>query len=384
MISRKYCGAQKTQIKIYDKIEALPKAWDSILPAGHDLCTHSLLLYEKIQLPDIRNFYVVFGTENQPKAIAYFQLLQVLPKHLNTAALGAYQSTLAPICLQVFRPTLLVAGHLFRHDVQNFFSSDLSPLEAFRAYEQMIQAVGNQTKATAYLIKDVAQHLVQYFTNFAPNYALLRNDIAMQMPIPAHWQRFDDYEKSLKHKYAQKCRKVRSTRQSLSFDELNTDEVIRHKHRIFELYRQVSSKQIISLGLLNEDFIPELKRNYPNHLKVWAIREGQDILAFASAWIHEECFDMFYIVFDYSHNNRLNLYFNILYFSIEQAIEHKKSMLNLGRTALEAKARLGCTPRYLPTFLFVRNVCIRALVNSKINQQHENEGAWEERHPFKQ
>ncbi len=92
---------------------------------------------------------------------------------------------------------------------------------------------------------------------------------------------------------------------------------------------------------------------------------------------------MFYIGFDYERNAALSLYFNILYFSIEQAIAHEKEKLNLGRTALEAKARLGCTPRYLPTFLFVRNFCIRALVNSKINMQHEQEGAWEERHPLK-
>ncbi|MES2479838.1 MAG: GNAT family N-acetyltransferase [Bacteroidota bacterium] len=370
-------------VSIFESTAELPSAWDDALPAHHPLRSQALALYETIQLPDIKCYYALYGEANKPVAIAYFQLLNVLPKHLNTGLLGGYQAKVAPLCLNVFRPSLLIAGHLFRHDIVNFHTSVLSPIDAYRAYEEMIQSVAKKSCAMATLIKDVPEELVPYFQNFAPHYTQLRNDISMQMPLPNEWKDFADYEGALKHKYAQKLRKVRSSLKQLRIEELNTEEVFSNAETIYQLYKQVSSRQAVSLGLLNASFLPELKKMYEQELKVWAFYEGEKMVAFASAWLHPACFDMFYIGFDYERNAALSLYFNILYFSIEQAIAHEKEKLNLGRTALEAKARLGCTPRYLPTFLFVRNFCIRALVNSKINMQHEQEGAWEERHPLK-
>ena len=92
---------------------------------------------------------------------------------------------------------------------------------------------------------------------------------------------------------------------------------------------------------------------------------------------------MFYIVFDYSRNDSLQLYFNILFFSVEQAIRMGKKKLILGRTALEAKARIGCKPVYLSTFLYIKNPLVRNLMLRAQQSIAANEGEWENRHPFK-
>jgi hypothetical protein len=92
---------------------------------------------------------------------------------------------------------------------------------------------------------------------------------------------------------------------------------------------------------------------------------------------------MFYIGFDYDRNAALYLYFNILFFSLEQAILLKKKNLVLGRTALDAKARLGCRPRYLSTFLYIKNRNIRNYVVRAQQQMTTEEGAWESKHPLK-
>jgi hypothetical protein len=93
---------------------------------------------------------------------------------------------------------------------------------------------------------------------------------------------------------------------------------------------------------------------------------------------------MFYIGFDYEKNNTYQLYFNILFFAIEQAIALKKEKLVLGRTALDAKARLGCRPHYLQTFLYVKNGLVRNRVLQIQQKAAANEGEWEQRHPFRQ
>ena len=107
------------------------------------------------------------------------------------------------------------------------------------------------------------------------------------------------------------------------------------------------------------------------------------MIYFLSACEKETAFDMLYIGFDYKHNAELQSYFNILFFSVEQAITLGREKLILGRTALDAKARLGCEPRYLHTFLFINNPLIRRFILRKQQNVTLREGDWEEKHPFK-
>jgi hypothetical protein len=377
--------SHKIGVSVYTKVADLPTGWDGVLQADHPLHSSILAVYEAVQLPDISSYYTIYGDPAKPVAIACFQMLKVRPRHLNTSLLQGFQALLIPRVLGLLKPSLLVAGHLFRHDIVSFHAqAGMSTIDAFRAYEQMIAAAGAQSCAVAILVKDVPQNLVPYFQNYAPQYMQLRNDISMQLQVPGEWRSFDDYAAALKHKYAQKLRKVRGSLAAVRIQELDMEAVDMQASKIHELYLQVSKHQVFSMGMLNERFLPELKRFYGDRLKIWAFYEGETMVAFASAWLHDAAFDMFYIGFDYERNAELNLYFNILYFSIEQAIAQRKPLLILGRTALEAKARLGCIPHYLSTFLNVRSPYLRRLVAGKINNQHQQEGAWEERHPMKE
>jgi hypothetical protein len=225
--------------------------------------------------------------------------------------------------------------------------------------------------------------LVDHFQHHAPEYLMLRNDISMEMDIPADWETITDYEKALKHKYAQRFRKVRSQWANLQIKELSAEDVELNKRTIYALYQQVLTHQQVRLGILSPDFIVNLKAFYKDRLKVWAVYDGKKMIAFFSGWAKEDAFDMFYIGFDYSLNAELQSYFNILFFSVEQAIALKKPRLILGRTALDAKARLGCEPRYLHTFLYINNPFLRRFILRKQQNVNLREGDWEEKHPFK-
>ncbi|GAA4450625.1 peptidogalycan biosysnthesis protein [Rurimicrobium arvi] len=374
----------KADITLYQSASGLPDSWDLLLPDGHPMRKHSLMLYENMGLADISFFYALSGDPARPKALAYFQLLSIKPYHLNANLLSGWQARTIPPLIRLFHPTLLVAGHLFRHDIPTFYSvPECTDFESYRYYQEMIDAVAAQSCAKASLVKDVPRGLVHYFQNFSGKFAQLRNDISMEMCLPDEWKDFTDYEKSLKHKYAQKLRKVRASVKHLQIEELDESAVYAQSSDLFALYSQVCRNQTFSMGMVNEQFLPDLKRAYKDRLKIWGLYEQGKMVAFASAWVHDAVFDMFYIGFDYGRNAELNLYFNILYLSIEKAIAFRKAHVVLGRTALEAKARLGCKPRYLHTFLSVRSKVLRDLVFAKINTQHIQEGAWEERHPFK-
>lgn len=379
------CSTENENVRLFDAARSLPETWDALLPENHFLTKAQLAVNEAAQLPDVQFLYGIVFRQNRPVALVYFQLLRLQRYHVNNESVKAWQFSLWHSFTAVTRPRLLVAGHLFRHDIASFYAVPaLSAYEAFICYNAAINAALCHSKACAVLVKDMPEKLVTYFQHFAPQYLLLRNDISMEMRLDERWQSFKDYEAALKHKYAQRVRKLRQTWDSLDVYELNFLQTENCKTELYALYRQVSTKQKIRLGLLNEDFLPLLKKHYGEALKIWAVYKDGKMIAFLSAWLKGDAFDMFYIGFDYERNTELNLYFNILYFSVEQAILHRKKRLILGRTALDAKARLGCQPKYLSTFIFIQNRLLRNYIVRMQQRFTTDEGSsWENKHPFK-
>lgn len=378
------CNANSDfQLQLFTHSSQLPDSWALLLPKVHFLQPAHLALYERAQLPDVSFVYVLISQKNQTLAIAHFQVLSITKKHLSTDKMHPLQQQAWRLFTTVAAPRLLVGGHLFRHDICSFYRAEgVAPFDAFRMYQAAIKKAARHACAHAVLVKDIDASIVPYIQHYAPKYLLLRNDISMEMALPKTWESMADYEKSLKHKYAQRFRKVRHSWQQLSVRELSAEEVVQHKSILYDLYRQVSARQQVRLGMLSEDFLPELKANNPD-LHVWlATHEGNPV-AFFSAWTNNGVFDMFYIGFDYAKNDALQLYFNILFFAVEQAILMRKEKLILGRTALEAKARLGCKPRYLSTYLYIRNPLLRQIINRLQTNINSMEGEWENRHPFK-
>ena len=371
-------------VQLFTNCDQLPAEWDSLLPADHFLQAKNLSISEVANFPDISFLYAITTLNKKPIALSYFQLLQFKENHLDSSKLSFAQSISWKGFAKLFSPKLLIAGHLFRHDVASFFyDNTCTPFDAYKCYKTTIDKALSRSGAHAVLLKDMPEELGTYFQNYAPEYLMLRNDISMQMEFPESCKMIHDYEKLLKHKYAQRFRKIRKEWTNIEVKELSTTDVFKHKQIIYDLYRKVNDHQFVRLGTLSDDFIPLLKQQYPDRFKVWMAYANDVPVAFFSAWLHDDIFDMFYIGFDYSKNEKLHLYFNILFFSVEQAIFHQKKKLILGRTALEAKARIGCKPKYLSTFLYIRNSLLRNLLLGLQQKLFKQEGEWENRHPFK-
>lgn len=370
-------------IKHFTDSNELPESWNDFVPDGHFLRTERLKVTEQSNLPNLSFCYVQVFDADKLVLVAGFQLLRLKKKHINRQMVKPWQHLIWQTFTNTVRPKLLIGGHLFRHDVSSvFYNNESSDYDAYTYYEEAVNAAMQVTCASAVLIKDMPDKFSKYFRNYQPNFIALRNDISMEMDIPADWGDITDYEKAIKHKYAQRFRKIRQPLDSLAIKPLSRDYVAANKNRLFDLYQNVAQHQQVRIGFLSPDFLVALQKS-DDRLKVWGIYEDDKLIAFFSAWVYEHAFDMFYIGFDYNKNREYNLYFNMLYFAVEQAIAHKRPKLILGRTALDAKARLGCKPKYLSTFLYIKN----SMVNRRIMQIQKNttdkEGAWESRHPFK-
>jgi len=193
-----YCRPplKRSGTKWYSAAAELPADWDLQLPEDHYLRRDSLVLHEGLHLPDVGYRYAALrSAQGQVLARAAFQLLRMQPEHVSRGAAPGWQYRLWNVYSRIAHPKLLVAGHLFRHDVQTFHYSALLPdYEAFRWYSRALKDLGRECGVQAVLVKEPPQDIVPLFLHHAPEFLLLRNDSSMQMAIPCEWQDIQDYE----------------------------------------------------------------------------------------------------------------------------------------------------------------------------------------------
>src|SRR5689334_11097812 len=138
--------SKETDIKLYTRTEMLPADWASLLPAGHFLQPDQLAVNETAQFPDIEFLYALVYKNGQPVAAAYFQVLSLKGKHVSKTAYGVLPRSLWAAFTGLVRPKLLVAGHLFRHDIRSFYALPaLSAFDAYKVYKAAIDAAVSNT-----------------------------------------------------------------------------------------------------------------------------------------------------------------------------------------------------------------------------------------------
>ncbi len=372
------------ELIVFQSAQNLPSYWNKELPENHFLQSEQLAITEAAKLPNLSFYYVVVFKNNQIQSKHYFQLLRLNKQHLINKEDGFLKKLVCNFLLWTSKPSLLVSGHLFRHDICTFIKSDtISDFEAFQAYQLALQQIQKISGACAALIKDAPIYLSPYFQNYSKDCLQLKNDVSMEMILNKNWNSIQDYEKALKHKYAQRFRKIKKQEQLLIKKTLTKEDLENYQDQLYGLYQQVSNKQAIRLGMLSAEFIKLQQASKTEQLLVrgWFLNDA--LVAFSSAFNFQDTWDMFYIGFDYHKNAAFQLYFNILYDGLEQALLHKKDKIIFGRTALEAKARLGSKPNYLHTFVYISNPVLKWILKKPLENIHSKEGDWEQRHPLK-
>ena len=369
---------------IHTRLQGIAEEWDQLLPTDHPMRSQELLLAEDARLPRLSYYYVVARIGGKPVLLVYFQHLQVTPEHFNCRD-RFFQHHSLNIALRTVKPTLLVAGNLFRHDATYYRFAPLpdaapEPAEIFRL---TVEEVLNRSGASGIFLKDITAECALRMDR-DPNYHRMQEDVSMVLHVPEAWQSMADYEKALKHKYLQRYRKTRKQLDGIEIRELDRSEVEQRSAEIEALYLQVTNRQLVSMGKLNRRFFCAMKEQLGDRYRVFGWFLDGRMVAFSSAILHDGVYDMNYIGFDYGVNASHGIYFNILFHCLEQAILTRSASLVLGRTALEAKAILGCTPEYQHSFYRLRHVVVNWFFQRVSAGFREQIGQkWKDRHPFK-
>ena len=90
----------------------------------------------------------------------------------------------------------------------------------------------------------------------------------------------------------------------------------------------------------------------------------------------------FYLGMDYDENEQLPIYHALLLSVIEKAIQWRCKTISFGRTALEAKSRLGCQPETTTVWIRHRVPLLNLMVQQILKNVHHQEPP--QRNPFKE
>lgn len=340
---------------MYNSIDEIAAKWDSILPANHHLLSLQLRVLEKSGLRDVSFYYLVFSNkENEVLAVAYFQNIPFTREHYafplsKNIFLKQIESL---ITKKGFR--ILVLGNLLRINAPGLFFDEkkFTPSEIFSLLEEFYMTLGSQPDAI--LIKDWQFEQGNEWTKRF-KYLPWQADLTMKLKLNPEWKTLDDYIGSLRHRYAQRYRKMRRMLSPVIRKELSEDQITFFEAELSQLYLNVVHKQSIRLLIVNGEYFIEMKKSLGNRFMIMGYFLGEKLVAFSSNISHQNHWELHYIGLDYHFSKRHNIYFNILYDAIGDSIEASKLELELGRTARITKAMIGAEPVYFNNYVRFKN-----------------------------
>ncbi len=348
------------QVYESESIAEIFSEWNSHLPQTHWLHGSRLLVFERSALPDMTFRYLLIGpSRNDIHALAY---LQVLRFHTNNYAYPVNKAW--PLrwleWLLMRRPYRLVCcGNFFQVDAPGIF---ITP-KGQKRVEETIHVIARHLRtyrAHATLLKDF---------DVPPNwlkssgFRFWNYDSTMTLVLHPEWETFNDYLHALRHRYAQRARKILRKKNGLTVRSATLKEIEQHQKRIETLYRQVVDRQRFKVAIANGSYFAELKKQLGEQACIYFYEYRNEIIAFRTELIHNGTLELHLIGIDYAYNDTFALFFNILFDAVDSAIRQKLKFVELGRTATWAKLKLGAQPTFFPQFIRFNGLTTRLLAH---------------------
>ena len=232
------------------------------------------------------------------------------------------------------------------------------------------------------IIKDLLESDQLDATPLKPfRYRSLETEPNMVLALNPQWQSMDDYLSSLTKRYRAAARKVMKpfTAPNLSISPI--ENIGSEAEKIQELYEAVAAKADICLFKLSVTTLPRTAEALGENFVTIGIREDGILIGFVTVIRDGETAIGFYLGMDYAANARLPVYHALLLSVVEQAIRWQCKNISFGRTALDAKSRLGCKPENVHVWVRHRVPVLNFVVQQILKNVNHDEPP--ERNPFK-
>lgn len=335
------------EFRIADSVRQFQKDWDSLVPESSIIHSKFCLVHEQACDPSIQYRYVIAYQEGRSVFATCFQLIRLKTDSIKKPIENEFLRFATHTLLSLHDIRLLVVGNVFKEENANqYHFSLLSETQTKELLLYSIETVKDKECTAAILWKEMPSDFP------APVKSLkLEEDISMVLEIRAKWLKWDDYLLDLTKKYAARAKKIMTSCKDIQLKDLSLEEIEQNKSILQDLYEQVINKQGFVFGTLNENYWSAQKAAHKDHFHIKGLYLDGKMAAFMSTFNNQEELEVHYVGIDYQINQNIPLYFYIHFLALQEAIGSKKKRLLMGRTSLEAKAILGCSPVFHHTYI---------------------------------
>lgn len=368
-------------VKVINQIRDEAGNWDDFHGNASPLHSRYLLALESAHPADMEFRYVFIYKDKLLVSSAYLQLVNYSEKNFSGNG-SIFTVPLLKLFFKLKKVRLLFCGNLFSLDYPCLHFQ-----EEYIAFEEVIaaiQKINALEKCQLLMLKEMNLPAEKIHILEQNGFRKYGEDMTMKLDVKSSWKSFDDYFNSLTKKYRKRLKVIRQSKQAISLRKIRAEELDSFLPRIGELFRKTAARQFLKMGIIDEKYFAAMQEAYGEKFYINGYFLNDNLIAFASHIIHSDNLEVHYIGIDYAYNETYSLYFNILYDGVEMAIASNMKSLELGRTAREAKACVGCKPSPSFDYLFVSNKFTNFLIGVFEKLFLDKMGdEWKNRNPFK-
>lgn len=372
--------------------------WDRALNNGNLFLSYDYLSIIHRQESNLFRFrYVIVYNRLKPIGVIYFQIndfksnafgeiVSEQIKDLTHRKAAIFKNYISDNSDETVM-RLVTCGNNYISGEHGFFLQLHQRQLKFKILEQIINHVSREEKLrgkiSAILVKDFYEEGFGdkdcwYCTRFKHFHV----EPNMIIKLPDNLNSINDYIGLFSKKYRNRAKHLFKASEQLVKKRLTGNDLKLYCSDIYQLYLQVFNQAKFKLVKLPEYYFFDVMTKFPNSFYMDAWFLNGKMVSFASGYCLPEEVEAHYIGFDYELNKEYELYQNLLYSYIEQAISTQKKRINLGRTAAEIKTTVGAKPHELICYIKPQNTVSKLIM--KPFMQYLQPSDWIPRNPFKE
>jgi hypothetical protein len=402
---KKYSLRKESSTFSFETVDAVnlvnAEHWNSIVPFGSEFLKLTYLkVWEQAHAENMRFHYTIIYNMNKPVAITYFQVIDFSGENLDslielenneafcriTAYLQKHLTNHIKRNADKINMRLLICGNSFISGEHGFTHiKGVDKVKLIDALADVIYDVSKteklRGKIAAILVKDFYQtdgHPADELSEFKYHDFLAEPNMILSI----QWDTFDGYLNAMSKKYRHRAKGIVKKGEDMERRLFSLEDILKNETEIAQLYKNVHLKAKFRLATLPANYFAEMKKELKEDFIFTAYYVENKLVGFRSSFILEKAIEAHFIGIDYELNKQLELYQNILYDYVKEAILMRTGQLFLGRTASEIKSTIGAEAFELKCYIRHHNPLSNRIIKPFVD--YLKPAAWIPRSPFKE
>ena len=281
---------------------------------------------------------------------------------------------------KLIKGKILLMGQIFSTGTNYPFNEYLRDQHFQKELHHFLQRVASKYKVKAILWKDFFSVCAALEQN---GYFSFKYQPAMLMTIDNHWETMHDYEQSLSSKYRIRLSRARKKMKGITWKTLNKEEIILSQADLHQLYVGILSEATFKMATVPESYFSSMKEAFKEKYNITAGYLDGKLVCFYSTLVNEETLEANLAGFEEETNLKMQLYLNMLFLMVENAIKLKVGKLNFYRTAMEIKSSVGAVGKDTMVYIKPTSKWLAPLFPILIPWFSPQNLVWKARSPFK-